>query len=285
MSPRSQGRTTIRVIDIIVDPDVQARVEVPEATIEEYVEAYRSGARFPPVVIFEGPDGKVLSDGFSRVEASKRAGKATIECEFRHGTKRDAMLYACGANADHGLRRTNADKRRAVTRLLEDKEWSKWSDSKIAKLCRVSNHLVAEIRADLTRNSPSDEGTQERTYRTKHGTTAKMRTGKIGKRSKAKPQPKPKTKPKPAETEDEKFERWVEELNDAGAAAHKAGKHVWQFPDDDGTLKWWAILTAPPWDPDGGVPYNFDASGEGGRNHFGPYDTEAEVGSVACPNR
>jgi hypothetical protein len=36
------------------------------------------------------------------------------------------------ANAPHGLRRTNADKRRAVVRLLEDTEWSQWADREIA---------------------------------------------------------------------------------------------------------------------------------------------------------
>ena len=33
-------------------------------------------------------------------------------------------LHSVGANATHGLRRSNADKRRAVVLLLEDEEWS-----------------------------------------------------------------------------------------------------------------------------------------------------------------
>lgn len=32
--------------------------------------------------------------------------------EVLRGTKRDAILYSVGANSTHGLRRTNADKRR-----------------------------------------------------------------------------------------------------------------------------------------------------------------------------
>jgi len=33
------------------------------------------------------------------------------------------LLYAVGSNATHGLRRSNADKRRAAQMLLEDPEW------------------------------------------------------------------------------------------------------------------------------------------------------------------
>jgi hypothetical protein len=51
-----------------------------------------------------------------------------------------------GANAENGLRRTNGDKRKAVKRLLNDKEWSKWSNNQIAKTCSVSDFLVASIK-------------------------------------------------------------------------------------------------------------------------------------------
>jgi len=83
----------------------------------------------------------------------------------------------------HGLRRTNDDKRMAVSKLLKDKEWSKWSDNKIAKICHVDNHTVMRLRKSLGK-SPSER----RTYTTRHGKTATMKTGKIGKsRSPAKP--------------------------------------------------------------------------------------------------
>lgn len=39
---------------------------------------------------------------------------------------REAILFIVGANASHGLRRTNADKRRTVERLLADEEWRGW---------------------------------------------------------------------------------------------------------------------------------------------------------------
>jgi hypothetical protein len=45
-------------------------------------------------------------------------------------------------NSDHGLPRSNEDKRRAVATLFNDPEWSRWSSRKIAKQCAVSPDLV-----------------------------------------------------------------------------------------------------------------------------------------------
>jgi hypothetical protein len=103
---------------------------------------------------------------------------------MRQGTRRDAILHAAGANAAHGLRRTNADKRRAVETLLRDEEWSKWSDREIARLCAVSHPFVSQIRQSLTGNI-----TSEKTYTTKHGTTTTMDTSNVGKKQAPEPEP------------------------------------------------------------------------------------------------
>jgi hypothetical protein len=54
--------------------------------------------------------------------------------------------------ATHGKRRTNADKRRAVQRLLGNAEWNRWSDAEIAKRCAASDMLVGRIRDELSSN-------------------------------------------------------------------------------------------------------------------------------------
>jgi hypothetical protein len=51
---------------------------------------------------------------------------------------RGPLLHAVGANARHGLRRTNADKRRAVELLLADAEWAAKSSNWIAQTRGVS---------------------------------------------------------------------------------------------------------------------------------------------------
>ena len=61
------------------------------------------------VVFCDGTD-YWLADGFHRLEAHRQVGFRDIEVDLKLGTKRGAILYAVGANASHGLRRTPADK-------------------------------------------------------------------------------------------------------------------------------------------------------------------------------
>jgi hypothetical protein len=112
-------------------------------------------------------------------------GYADISAEIRTGTLRDAILFACGANSTHGERRSNRDKRKSVCTLLEDAEWSHWSDRRIADVCGVSHPFVSEVRQSLvtvTSDNSHDE-TNTRQYVNKHGTTSTMRTSNIGKRA------------------------------------------------------------------------------------------------------
>jgi ParB-like chromosome segregation protein Spo0J len=80
----------------------------------------RDGAQFPPLVVLHDGEAYWLAEGFHRFNAAREAELETIACEVRSGSLRDAILHSAGANATHGLRRTNADKRRAVSILLED---------------------------------------------------------------------------------------------------------------------------------------------------------------------
>jgi hypothetical protein len=104
------------------------------------------------VVVFDDDGTLFLGDGYHRYEAAKKCKINKIEAVVHEGSKRQATLFACGANSGHGLRRTNEDKHCAVTKLLTDPEWSKWTDGKIAKRCAVSQVFVSKIRKDLTHN-------------------------------------------------------------------------------------------------------------------------------------
>ena len=174
----------IKLSYIAADPDLQPRIGINPETVKDYADDMRRGDKFPAVVVFhDGKSSYWLADGFHRLRAARAVGSKTILCEVRHGGKREALLYSVGCNAAHGQRRTNDDKRLAVSKLLKDKEWGKWSDNKIARICHVDNHTVMRLRKSLGK-SPSER----RTYTTKHGTKATMKTGKIGKsRSPARP--------------------------------------------------------------------------------------------------
>jgi phage N-6-adenine-methyltransferase len=103
---------------IRIDGGTQPRAAIYDNVINDYANALLEGTILPPVVVFFDGDDYWLGDGFHRYHANKKAKFSEIEADVRNGTRRDAILYSVGANVDHGLRRTNEDKRRAVMTLL-----------------------------------------------------------------------------------------------------------------------------------------------------------------------
>jgi len=202
----------IPVAEICVDPEIQQRAShVDLALRAEYAEAMKAGATFPPVVVFDA-DMLWLADGFHRVGAAEDAGLTEILADIREGDRRDALLYAVGANAEHGARRTNADKRRAIETLLNDPEWRSRGDNWIAQMARVSNHIVARVREETdgksTWKNPSDLDESPKldtpaappapvVRQTKDGRT--MNTTNIGKKSSPPTKYPPPPPPKPTE--------------------------------------------------------------------------------------
>lgn len=176
----------LKLAQIRTDGGTQPRTELNESAVADYAESITEGAKFPPVTVFY--DGALywLADGFHRFFAHKKIGALDINAEVHQGTKRDAILHSVGANASHGLRRTNEDKRKAVLTLLEDPEWAQWSNREIARRCCVSDKTVASVRESLTAEIRSEEPDQ-RTYTTKHGTEAVMSTANIGKKKERAP--------------------------------------------------------------------------------------------------
>lgn len=152
-NPQSQSSgpsiQPVEIAKIRRDGGTQPRAQLYDEVVAEYAEDMKQGAEFPPVTIFFDGEEYWLADGFHRVSAKEAIGKKEVISEVHSGTQRDAVLYAAGANATHGLRRTNADKRRAVERLLRDFEWRRWSDSAIAKQCGVSHTLAWKMRSEL----------------------------------------------------------------------------------------------------------------------------------------
>lgn len=168
--------TSLCIVQIRTDGGTQSRAATNDDTVTDYAELLRSGVRLPPVAVFRDGDGVFwLADGFHRVAAAQRAGLGEVEVDLRRGTRREAVLHSVGANASHGLRRTNADKRRCVELLLSDEDWSKWSNGEIARRCGVSDHFVGVVRRELT---PIES--ESRPRRTANGRT--IETTNIGRK-------------------------------------------------------------------------------------------------------
>ena len=131
------------IAKIRLNGGTQMRAEIDQDVIQDYSEILE---QLPPVVVFEDEGTYWLADGFHRLKAALFAGRDRIRCEVRKGTRRDAVLFAVGANATHGLRRSNGDRRKAVMALLTDKQWARWSNRQIARQCQVSCALVSVLR-------------------------------------------------------------------------------------------------------------------------------------------
>ena len=67
--------------------------------------------------------------------AAEQIDALDIPAELRKGGRVDALKYALGANAIHGQRRSNLDKRRCVE--IAVKEFAGLSSRAIAELCGV----------------------------------------------------------------------------------------------------------------------------------------------------
>jgi len=168
---------SLNIGEIRADDRCQPRATFDNDLVSQYAEAMANGDVFPAVTVFHDGVDYFLADGFHRFHAAKSLGLADIAVSVREGTLRDAILFSCSANAAHGWRRTNDDKRRAVLRLLNDAEWVKWSDREIARQCNVSQPMVSSLRPRNTDNSFS----MDRTFvHPKTGQPTQMRTGNIG---------------------------------------------------------------------------------------------------------
>jgi alkylated DNA repair dioxygenase AlkB len=123
------------------------------------------------------------------VKAATIAGHTTIAAVVHAGGTREALLHAVSANEEHGYRRTDADRRHAVSLLLADAAWRAWNNSAIARQCRVAAFVVRTLRREL--EPPQD--TQEPSVRTKKvqrgRQTYTMRPGRIGAATAAKTPP------------------------------------------------------------------------------------------------
>lgn len=129
---------------LVLDSRLQCRTEVPQAIIDEYRDCWKNQVKFPPVQVYQVDDEFLVTDGFCRVMAATIAGKSRVPCEVHQGTFNDALRAACGANSQHGLRRSNADKKRAATIAITN--FPELSSREIAEICGVSHSYIQAMR-------------------------------------------------------------------------------------------------------------------------------------------
>jgi hypothetical protein len=145
-------RTSLALDHITIDERLKSR-ELKPAVVKDYAAVMRRGGVFPPVlVVRDGKDKYYLVDGHHRVTAARKLnGVDTIDTDIIDGTFTDALWLSWGANREHGLRRTQKEKRRAIHAALLHPKWSKESDRAIGRHIGCDHKTVGATRHHLKR--------------------------------------------------------------------------------------------------------------------------------------
>jgi len=149
--------TQLPINELEATAATQVRVRIDPTTIDDYARDMKNGAIFPPMVVFaeQGSQRYILADGFHRKAGYEKAGIEEVEVQLEVGGMLEALRFALAANAQNGLRRSNADKVHAVQMALKDPELSQLSLREIGELCRVSHELVRNIKQEQNGTKPA----------------------------------------------------------------------------------------------------------------------------------
>ena len=143
----------IAIAELEMDTRCQARAEIQPDVVNDYAALYKAEAELPPIEVFEVSGKAYVVDGFHRVPAAAKAGRAFLRCvTVGKGTIDEAAWYATGVNQGHGIRRTNADKRRAIRLALESPIGQEQSNRTIAEHVGVHHELVGKVRSEVEAN-------------------------------------------------------------------------------------------------------------------------------------
>ena len=243
---------------IRTDGGTQPRAQLDGVTVSEYADAMRRGDEFPPAKVMHDGENYWLYDGFHRVQAARQIGREETDVDVEQGTKEDAQWASLAANKRHGLRRSQADKRRAVKRALKHTHGAQASDRKIARHVGVAPKTVSKYRENLESTveipqSKKRTGADGRTIETSSigSSSRKSSTGDdSADTSPAAPSPSPSPStpsgdsadPAPVETGTPTHER--QETREERKEQYQERREIEPFPE---TEEYGVIYADPPW--------------------------------------
>jgi len=197
ISPVEEKIVTCKISDIILDPKINTREIDSEIVVEykEAIEGYGAAWQDRWNELFRITESNHLWSGAHTFCAARLVfgNNGRIRCVIEGENERDAYFLATRTNAQHGRRRTNAEKETAVLRWLEDELMCEWTDGFIAGKCAVSDRFVGKCRLRTVRSQPT-----KRKFINAKGEIEWMHTSRIG----ANPTPAP-APPNEADNNDE----------------------------------------------------------------------------------
>jgi ParB-like chromosome segregation protein Spo0J len=129
----------------------QVRTCENRATITHYAARILAGDVFPPILVAQLPDRKVLIDGHHRLAAYAMAKSTNIRIRYVTLCESDLLESAISANSAHGLPLSRAERRSFASRLLAAAPGK--SNREIAKMTGVDEKTIRRLRlAPATRH-------------------------------------------------------------------------------------------------------------------------------------
>ncbi|MFA7386068.1 MAG: hypothetical protein WCZ87_00250 [Thiohalobacteraceae bacterium] len=153
--------------EITVDAEIQVRARgLDEARVEQYVEFLLNGGTFKdPIVLYQAGEPLLLSAGFHRVEAYRRAIErfqptddvhelAPLMAEIRTGGREAAIEWAEEDNLAHGKELSEEDKFNLLERRYKrGHRWVGYSDRAIAATLGVAHTTVGRWRKKIEKTT------------------------------------------------------------------------------------------------------------------------------------
>ena len=138
--------------DIRTDGKTQHR-PVDDKVVARYAAMMKDGFVFPPVEIITDGKSNYLADGFHRYFAAIKLGKKYIEANVVNGAQRDAIFLSFSVNKKNAFPRQPGTAKGIVEKILKDKEWSKMSQSDIARHVGCTHQFVSKTQAEFEKLS------------------------------------------------------------------------------------------------------------------------------------
>ena len=132
---------SLGIDEIKADFEVYAyRDDLDDETVKRYQQIIDD---LPPVDVFNTEEGLILAGGYHRLEAHRQEGRETITATIHQGTVVEAKMFACKANAQHGLNMTRSERQRA---LMDFIKFSLLEDPLLSNVAITRNFGAASIK-------------------------------------------------------------------------------------------------------------------------------------------
>jgi hypothetical protein len=152
----------VDINDIVLDERCQPRAVLNPEAVQEYADIYKEGeVDLPALEVVRVNKQYVLIDGFHRLAGARQADLGFVritvieECDIGQ-----ALWLASAVNQGHGVRRTNEDKRQAVTLAINSDIGEEQSSRDIGAHVGVSKSFVSNVRAELEVATVATEKTE-----------------------------------------------------------------------------------------------------------------------------